>query len=184
MKTYEITAAAALASISAVLQILHIGWASPWGIWIDLVAVSWIVAYFLYGGRTALVVSIVGAIIITFSAPSTWLGALMKWIATVPLIFTMMTFERLLKIKVKDYSKLRHGIVVVAVAMIIRGLITIPFNYYFAIPIWTGWSPAEAMVMIPWWVMFALNAIQTIIEFSVAWLIVFRFKLSRFSVWE
>ncbi|MBN1896190.1 MAG: hypothetical protein JW789_00495 [Candidatus Aenigmarchaeota archaeon] len=184
MKTYEITAAAALASISAVLQILHIGWASPWGIWIDLVAVSWIVAYFLYGGRTALVVSLVGAIIITFSAPSTWLGALMKWVSTVPLIFIMILFEKLMRIKVREYSKLKHGIAAVAVAVVLRGLITIPFNYYFAIPIWTGWSPAEAIEMIPWWAIFAINAVQTAIEFSVAWLIVFRFRLNRFSAWE
>ncbi|UCD03172.1 MAG: hypothetical protein JSV63_00870, partial [Candidatus Aenigmatarchaeota archaeon] len=98
MKNYEITAAAALVAISAALQIVHVGWASPWGMWVDVVAVSWIVAYLLYGGRTALVVSVVSALVITLVAPATWLGAMAKWLATVPFIAVMILMGTTMKL--------------------------------------------------------------------------------------
>ena len=77
--TRQLAFAGALAAVSAVLQLYHLGYQSPqWGMWIDLVAVSWIIAYFLFGIRSALLVSFLGAVIITLFAPDTWLGASMK----------------------------------------------------------------------------------------------------------
>jgi riboflavin transporter FmnP len=184
MKTHEITAAAALAAISAALQLVHVGWASPWGMWIDLVAVSWIVAYFLYGGRTALVVSIVGALIITFAAPSTWLGASLKLIATLPMFMVPVAMQRAMRLQVRDFRKPVLLAMAIAVAIIIRVLIVTPVNYYFAIPIWTGWTPAEAMTFVPWWAIVIMNAAQGVIEVILAWLLVFRFRLDRFSAWK
>ena len=84
-KTTILTSAGMLAAISSVLQIVHIGYLSPWGMWIDFVAIPWIIAYLLFGGRGAFIVSVISAIIITLVAPSTWLGAVMKWVATLPI---------------------------------------------------------------------------------------------------
>jgi len=184
MKPYEITAAAALAAISAALQIVHAGWISPWGMWIDIVAVSWIVAYFLYGSRTAFAVSLVSALIITFVAPSTWLGAMTKWTATVPLLFVMLGMEKAMKLKINDFRRLKYLAIAVFLAAIIRAAVLIPLDYYFAIPIWTGWSVSEAMAFVPWWAIAGINGAQTIVEAALAWLLVFRFKLDRFSVWK
>ncbi len=184
MKTYELTAAAALAAISAALQIVHVGWMSPWGMWIDVVAVSWIVAYFLYGGRTALVVSVVGALIITFAAPSTWLGASLKWIATLPMFLIPIIMQKTMRLKIKDFKKPHLLIIATAIAIVLRVIIVIPVNYYFAIPIWTGWTPAEAMTFVPWWTITIMNVAQGAIEVIVAWLLVFRFRLDRFSAWQ
>ncbi len=184
MKTYEITAAAALAALAAALQIVHIGWMSPWGMWVDLVAVSWIAAYLLYGGRTALAVSVVSALIITFVDPSTWLGATAKWLATMPMIAVMVIMQKSLKMEIKDFGKLKVLLAAMALAVAIRAAVMIPFNYYFAIPIWTGWSTAEAMQFVPWWAIMGINAVQTAVEVVLAWLLVFRFKLDRFSVWK
>jgi riboflavin transporter FmnP len=66
----------------------------------------------------------------------------------------------------------------------LRGVIVIPANYYYALPIWTGWTPEKAMSMLPWWIIFSLNAIQGILEVTVAWLLVFKFKLKRFATWK
>lgn len=184
MKSYEITAAAALAAISAALQIVHVGWMSPWGMWIDLVAVSWIVAYFLYGGRTAFVVSIVGAIIITFAAPSTWLGAMIKWMATVPMFIIPIVMQKTMRLQLKDFRKPMLLVAAIGLAVILRVLIVIPVNYYFAIPIWTGWTPLEAMEFVPWWAILGMNVIQGVLEVVLAWLLVFRFRLDRFSAWQ
>ncbi len=185
MKSYEMTAAAALAAISAALQLVHLGWASPWGIWIDLVAVSWIVAYFIYGPRTALVVSVVSALIITVTAPSTWLGAFMKWTATVPFLFVMLAMQKTMKVKHKDIRKPVFIITALSAALIIRSLLMIPLNYYFAIPIWMPeWTLAETLQYVPWWAIAGINTIQGVLEAVLAWMLVFRFRLDRFSEWQ
>ena len=184
MKSYEVTAAAALAAVSAALQIVHVGIITPWSIWIDLVAVSWMVAYFLYGGRTALAVSAVGALIIAMIAPTTWLGAVMKWLATIPMILVPMVMQKAMKLKIPDFKKVGTLAVAVAVALVVRCAIITPVNYYFAIPLWTGWTVAEAMSYVPWWVIVGLNCVQGILEVAIAWLLVFRFRLDRVSVWS
>ncbi len=184
MKTYEITAAAALAAISVVLQVVHVGWASPWGMWIDLVSVSWIIAYLLYGGRTSIIVSVVVAIMITLVAPSTWLGAALKWVATMPMIVIPMIMQKTMGLKLQDFRKPSLLVLAIAAAVVLRVLIVIPANYYFAIPVWTGWSPAESMTFVPWWAIMIMNVAQGAIEVVLAWLLVFRFRLDRFSSWQ
>ena len=184
MKTYEISAGAALAAISAVVQIIHIGYLTQWGMWIDIVAIPWILAFFLYRGRMAFLVSIIGAIIITLVAPSSWLGASMKWLATMPMLLMLLLWQKVFKLKLKDYRKMSVLIPCIIFGIILRGVIVIPFNYYYALPIWTGWTTEEAMVNLPWWIIFTLNGIQGIIEVTVAWLLVFKFKLQRYATWK
>jgi len=186
MKSYEVTAAAALAAISAVLQLAQpfTGWQSPWGMWIDLVAVSWTVAYLIYGPRVAIMVSSAGALIITLISPSSWLGAFMKWTASVPLILTLFAVQKGLRVKQKDLSKMRYLVVAVGAAIAIRCALMLPLNYYFAIPIWTGMTTAEAMAIVPWWAIAGVNAMQGVLEAALAWLLVYRFRLDRFSSWE
>jgi len=184
MKTYEITGCAALAAISAVFQIVHLGYKTPWGMWIDIVAIPWILAFFLYRGRAALLVSIVGSIIITLFDASSWLGASMKWLATMPMLLIPWVLQKSWKLRLKDFNKVTVIISWISVAVILRGIIVIPANYYYALPIWTGWTPEKAMSMLPWWIIFSLNAIQGILEVTVAWLLVFKFKLKRFATWE
>ncbi|MCD6496428.1 MAG: hypothetical protein J7K54_04100 [Candidatus Aenigmarchaeota archaeon] len=184
MNNLETSSAGALAAIAAALQIVHIGWASPWGMWIDAVAVSWIVAYLIYGWRTSLAVSLLSAAIITFVAPSTWLGSLTKWTASVPLILVMIAMEKSLRIQPDGFRRLRYITSAVVLAALIRAAVMIPLNYYFAIPIWTGWSSAQAMEFVPWWAIAGINAAQTAVEAALAWLLVFRFRLDRFSAWK
>ena len=59
MKSYEISACAALAAISAAVQIVHIGYPTQWGMWIDIVAIPWILAFFLFRGKGAFIVSLI-----------------------------------------------------------------------------------------------------------------------------
>jgi riboflavin transporter FmnP len=84
----------------------------------------------------------------------------------------------------KDFKKIRVIGFVTLIALIVRVLIIIPTNYYYAIPIWTGWTPEEAMTFLPWYIIMGLNVIQGILEVSVAWLLVFKFKLKRYATWK
>jgi riboflavin transporter FmnP len=178
----EIAIAAALSALSATVQLIHVGYQSPqWGMWIDVVAVSWIIAYFLFGLRLSLLVSCVGALIITLFAPDTWLGASMKFIATVPIIFSFFLWRALRRKQLSAYGKLRELLIPLAVGVVVRCLIVLPLNYYYAIPIWTGMSPAIAMKAIPWFIIAGFNIVQSIVDVVLAWIIVYRFKLNRFA---
>jgi len=165
----ELALTAALAAVSSVVQLIHVGYQSPqWGMWIDLVAVSWLIAFFLFGLRSALYVSLLGFIVITLFAPVTWLGASMKWLATAPMWLSLGLFP----------GKL---ILPLIIGLIIRSLIIIPINYFYAIPIWTGMSPAVAIHAIPWYIIAAFNSLQGLLDVVLAWIIVYRFRLNRFA---
>ena len=182
LKPHELASAAALAAISAALQVvLHVGWASPWGMWIDLVAIPWMVAYFIFGGRTAFSVSLVGAIIITFGDFSTWLGALMKFASTLPMWLVPFAIQKTKGLKPQDFRKLRLLVPAVAAALLLRGVVAVFLNYYFALPIWTGMQTSQLFDIFPWWIIFGLNAIQGVLEVAAAWLLVFRSGLARFA---
>lgn len=182
LSTRELALSAALAALSATVQLIHIGYQSPqWGMWIDFVAVFWIIAFFLFGVRSSLLVSVLGAIVITLFAPDTWLGAMMKWTATLPLWACLFLYTRLLKRKFSDYQKISHLVLPVAAGIIIRCILIIPINYYFAIPIWTGMPPDKAMTAIPWSVIAGFNIVQGLLDIFIAWILVFKFKLIRYT---
>lgn len=181
----EISLAAALAATSAVLQLIHIGYQSPqWGMWIDLVAVSWLVAFFLFGIRSAIIVSLLGAVIITLFSPSTWLGAIMKWIATLPMYGILFLWLKARGKKLVFYKKSSRLIVPIIIAVILRAVIVLPVNYYFAIPIWTGMTTAQAIEAIPWYIIVGFNALQGVLDVILAWILVFTFRLSRYASWD
>jgi riboflavin transporter len=177
----EIAIASGLSAISAITQLIHIGYQSPqFGMWIDVVAVSWLIAYFLYGFRISFIVSLIGAIVITLFAPETWLGALMKWTASAPMWIFLGLWIVVIKKHVSQYQNLWLLLFPLFIGLLVRCLIVIPLNYYFAIPIWTGLSTAKAMTIIPWYVIALFNLIQGIIDVGLAWIIVYKFKLNRF----
>lgn len=182
MSTRVLGIAAGLAALSATTQLAHIGFQSPqFGMWIDIVAVSWLMAFFLFGFRMAILVSGMGALIITLVAPETWLGASMKWIATMPLWTTLAIWSLLNKAELTEYQTIWSVVPPLLVGVAIRSALMIPLNYYYAIPLWTGMSPDEAMRTIPWLIIVIFNTVQGCIDVILAWIIVYKFKVSRFG---
>jgi len=178
----QLSVISGLAAISAVTQLIHIGYQSPqWGMWLDIVAVTWLTAFFLYNTKAAFLVSVLGALIITLFAPSTWLGASMKWTATLPIWLFLGLYLKLKNKKLSTYSSIKPIIIPLIFGLIARSLLLIPLNYYFAIPIWTGMTPAIAIKAIPWFIIAIFNTAQGIIDVFLAWIIVYRFKLNRFA---
>lgn len=180
-RTTILTSAGMLAAIASVFQIIHIGYQSPWGMWIDFVAIPWILAYFLFGFRGSLMTAVTSSIIIALVDYSSWIGAGMKFIATLPMFFVPAVVVYLAGLKIKDLEKKKWFVIVLISSIIIRGIFVIPANYYFAIPVFFGMSPEQAMGFVPPVVMFGLNAIQGLIDFTIAWTLAFRFKLARFG---
>jgi riboflavin transporter len=182
LTTREIALAAGFAAVSAVTQLIHIGYQSPqFGMWIDIVAVTWIIGVFLFGLRMAFVVSVMGAVAITLFAPETWLGASMKWLASFPIWFLLGMWTLKNGQLHKYYKKWWKLLIPLSIGILIRCLIIIPVNYFYAIPIWTGFSPAKAMMIIPWQIIVFFNIAQSIVDVSIAWILVYKFGLNRFA---
>lgn len=182
LKTRELVIAAGLSAVSAVVQILHIGYVSPqWGMWIDIVAVTWIIALLLYGLRMAFIVSIIGAIIITLFAPETWLGASMKWLASLPIWLTLGTWLMLKKKNLGYYKHFKNLVLPLFIGIFVRCLIIIPINYYYAIPIWTKMTPEQAFSAIPWYIIAVFNIVQSVVDVFLAWALVYKFGLIRYG---
>ncbi len=178
---YALTAASMLIAISVVFQIAHIGIQTQWGIWIDLVAIPWILAYFLFGFRIGGLTALISSGIIAIIAPSGMIGALMKLAATLPMIIVPAAILYILKLKLGDFEKPKIFLIALISAIIVRGAFMLPFNYYFAIPVYFGMPTAEAMAFLPPIILFGLNAIQGAIDFCIAWVLVFKYKLKRFQ---
>jgi len=180
--TRRLAVLAALASISALFQLLHVGIKTQWGMWIDIVAVPWIVAYFLFGIKGGLMASLVGSIVITLIAPDTWLGASAKLIATVPMFLTLYALTLIFKKKIEQFKNIKNVLLPILFAIVIRGILMFFFNYYFALPIWIpGKTPIQLMSIFPWYIIVGINAVQGIIDVIFAWIIVFKYKLLRFG---
>lgn len=180
--TRRLAILAALASISALFQLLHVGIKTQWGMWIDIVAVPWIVAYFLFGIRGGLMASLVGSIVITLIAPDTWLGASAKLIATVPMFLTLYAVTFIFKKKIEKFKNIKNILLPILFAIVIRGILMFFFNYYFALPIWIpGKTPIQLMSIFPWYIIIGINAIQGVIDVIFAWILVFKYKLLRFG---
>lgn len=144
--TDEIVVAGLLSAISVVFQIIHVGVITPLHIWIDLVGVSWIMAYFLKGFRTALLTAVISSVLIALLAPSGFVGGIMKFVATVPMFIVpaVLFYGKDLKKKLKD---LRFVSLALVAALVVRVVVTLLLNVYVAIPIWFGSSLEEVAGM-------------------------------------
>jgi riboflavin transporter FmnP len=180
----EITVTASLAALSAAAQLFHLGYQFPqWGMWLDAVAIPWLIAYFMFGLRSAVIVSLLGSLVITLFSPDTWLGAVMKFSATLPLLITLTISTKFINKQLLHLNKFYLILAPLLVGLIIRSSLMLPLNYYWAIPIWTGLTADQAMTIIPWYVIAGINSVQAIIDVVLAWLLVFKFKLYRYASW-
>lgn len=179
---HELVISSSLATISALLQLIHIGYQSPqFGMWIDLVACSWIIAFFLFGIRAALLTSLVGAVIITLFSPETWLGASMKWILSMPNLLCLYFWSIITHKKPETYNNIKFLGTPVFCALCLRSLLALPLNYYYAIPIWLGIPSSQAIATIPWYIIVIFNSLQGLVDVTLAWIITFHFKIIKFN---
>jgi riboflavin transporter FmnP len=180
--TRELSILSALAALSITVQLIHIGYRSPTGIWVDLVAVFWLMAYFLYGTRGALITSVIGFLVISLTQPDTWIGASMKWIASFLVWISFVIFLQIIRKKREIFEDFKYLIFPIILGIILRGIAMVYLNYYYAIPIWIpGTTPEQAMEILPWHILIGLNAIQTLVDVILAWVFIFKFKLKKFG---
>lgn len=166
-----------LASLSAILQLVHIGYESSY-MWIDLVAFPWVVAFFLFGLPSAVLISFISTIIIGIFSPEIWMGASMKWMLSMSSVFCLYLWLRLKRGDLSAYKDFSFLITPLLCALLLRCLLALPLNYLYAIPIWFHMSWQKALLAVPWYVTSFLNLAQGLVDILLAWIVVFFFKLN------
>jgi riboflavin transporter FmnP len=177
----ELTLCIALAAISALVQLFHFGYEAPF-MWIDVVATPWVIAFFLFGMRGAIITSIIGFVVIALLVPSTWIGASMKCAETLSMCLVLYLWLQWKNESRAYYRNFINVLIPLVIAVIMRAALAVPLNYYYAIPLYSGLAHAEAIGTVTWYSIVALNIMQGIVDVGVAWIVVFWFKLSRFAV--
>jgi len=251
MRSYELSALAMLSAVAVVFQLLNdvIGFKTPFGMTIDLVAVPIVLALFIFGFEGSLYVAAVTALAITFISPTSWLGASMKFAGTLPLLMVCalmalakgkstvgravgaMVLTGLVSLLLfvasgsanlfaKDIGMagelflglLPIGVVFVlalgiakvwtmygreigprifadwrifglalVLSVIVRGVVMVIANYYYAGPLFFGMSSGKLIELVPWWLIFGFNALQSAIEGVVAWALAYRYGLAKYG---
>ena len=141
--TIKLAGATLLAPLAVILQILPPLFVTPWGMRIDLVAVPWILCWMIFGLKLALLSVLISAPLVVFWGPFAggWVGATMKSVASI----WMFLIPGLISWKAGGTKQLlenKHLFVLAgALALIVRAVVTVIFNFYFAIPFFLNWSP-------------------------------------------
>lgn len=143
--TIKISGATILASLAVILQILPPIFVSPWTMRVDLVAIPWILCWIIFGLKPALLSILISAPLIGFIGPVAggWVGATMKSVATV----WMFLIPGLIAWKKGGAKKLlenkRLFVLASILAISVRVVITVIFNFYFALPLFFGMTPED-----------------------------------------
>jgi len=141
--TIKLAGATLLAPLAVILQILPPLFVTPWGMRIDLVAVPWILCWMIFGLKPALLSLLISAPLVGFLGPFAggWVGATMKSVASI----WMFLIPSLIAWKAGRTKQLlenkRLFVLAGALALIVRAVVTVIFNFYFAIPFFLNWSP-------------------------------------------
>jgi len=171
---YRYVSIALLAALAVVFQVFHVGYLSPWGMWIDIVAVPVLLALFLFDTKDAFLVAVLLAMVISVAAPSGFVGATMKFVTTLPMFLVIGLVAQRRKL---DVSNVFHLVPLLLLAVAIRAVVSVYANYYWALPIWLNISTEQAFATIPWGIVAGMNVLQGVIEVGIAWTLAFKFKL-------
>ena len=194
-KSYLIISIAIMSALAIVFDILSdaLPLRVPWGMKIDFVGTVWVLTYFLYGISAAFPVAGITALYIAIFMPTGYVGAAMKFIATIPMFLVPDLISHLpfLNRSSKSFNKLTVIVPVSIIASAVRLLVTTIVNYYWAIPLWTG-IPTNMILEVmfggslPAFIVFVstMNVLQGIVDIFVPWFLAFRFRLSTmFGTW-
>jgi len=165
----------------------------PWGMkMFDPTSFPWIIAFFLFGSEAAIISAVVGTIGIMFLGQTGFIGATMKFSATVPMFLVPALILKALP-KIEYSSKtLRKPYVWFSLAffgVLARFVVCFLLNLYWAVPLWMGLTTNEVLEMFGGYFNFFLmvigwNAWQSFWDAVLPWFIVYSTKLDEnYSYW-
>ena len=143
--TIKIAGATLLASLAVILQIFVPLFVTPWGMQIDLVAIPWMICWIIFGLKPALLSLLISAPLVGFLGPFAggWVGATMKSVATIWMFLIPAIFAWKAGGTKKLLENKRLFVLAGAVALSVRAVVTVVFNFYFAIPFFFNMTPDD-----------------------------------------
>jgi len=145
--TIKIAGAAVLAPLSVILQALPPIFVTPWFMRIDLVAVPWVLCWILFGFKSALLSLIISVPIVGVLGPFAggWVGAIMKSVASV-WMFAIPALLVWRKSAISSFLINKKLYVFVSIlAIIVRDVATVVFNFYFALPVFFNMTQEQVI---------------------------------------
>ena len=141
--TIKIAGAALLAPLTVILQSLPPIFITPWMLRIDLVAVPWMICWIIFGLKPALLSMLISAPLIGFVGPFAGgaIGAIMKPLASVWMFLIPAFFAWKLGGTKELLENKRFFVLAGVIALIIRAIVTVLVNFYFALPIFYNLTP-------------------------------------------
>ena len=141
----KIAGAALLAPLAVILQIFVPLFVTPWGMQIDLVAIPWMICWIIFGFKSALLSLLISAPLVGFLGPFAggWVGASMKSAATIWMFLIPAIFAWKLGGTKQLLENKKMFVLAGAIALVVRAIIAVIFNFYFAIPFFFNMSPND-----------------------------------------
>ena len=125
------------------MQILPPLFVTPWFMRIDLVAISWVLCWILFGFKAGLVCLLISVPLIGVLGPFAggWVGAIMKSVSSV-WMFAIPAFFAWRKDGIKWLLENRWAYVFSGIlAIVVRDVVCVLFNFYFALPVFFNIDP-------------------------------------------
>ncbi|HIP75365.1 MAG TPA: hypothetical protein EYH13_04400, partial [Thermococcus paralvinellae] len=133
MKSREIALIGIMLALSLMLNVSPLKVPTQWGMTIDLVAIPVVVVYLLLGYTSSLISLALLFVGLSIVSPASWLGASMKFFATLCVILGMEIAKKLTNFNPESYTG-RRLIAFILSAYLISIAIRIPLmvglNYY------------------------------------------------------
>jgi riboflavin transporter FmnP len=141
--TIKIAGATLLAPLTIILQSLPPIFITPWMLRIDLVAIPWMICWIIFGLKPALLSLVISSPLIGFVGPFAGgsVGAIMKPLATVWMFLIPAFFAWKLGGTKRLLENKRYFVLAGALALIIRAIVTVLVNFYFALPVFYNLTP-------------------------------------------
>ena len=141
--TIKIAGAALLAPLTVILQSLPPIFITPWMLRIDFVAVPWLICWIIFGLKPALLSLLISAPLVGFVGPFAGgaIGAIMKPLASVWMFLIPAFFAWKLGGTKQLLENKRFFVLAGVIALIIRAIVTVLVNFYFALPIFYNLTP-------------------------------------------
>jgi len=141
--TVKIAGAALLAPLTVILQALPPIFITPWYLRIDLVAIPWIICWIIFGLKPALLSLVISAPLIGFVGPFQGgaIGAIMKPLASVWMFLIPAIFAWKIGGTKKLLENKRLFVVAAVIALVLRAIVTVVVNFYFALPVFYNMTP-------------------------------------------
>ena len=147
--TIKIAGATLLAPLTIILQSLPPIFITPWMLRIDLVAIPWMICWIIFGLKPALLSLLISSPLIGFVGPFAGgaVGAIMKPLATVWMFLIPAFFAWKLGGTKRLLENKRYFVLAGVLALIVRAIVTVLVNFYFALPVFYNLTPDIIVTM-------------------------------------